>query len=288
MNHHCCCQPKPFPGHPDGGDPPVTTGGAAVASLAELQARYGLAPKVETLPEPSREETAAGLCRHGRIKLKEAATRWLDDQVSPREFFDRLVRHDCLADARRVLAHAMPKRRALWWGCLCGLDACRDSMPPAVSEVIDAVVRFVRQPNEENRRIMLPLGKRVGVNTLAGSLAMATFFSRGSVSRPGLPEVAPRPCVTGRLVGVAVYLASVTRDPKHYKARLRGYLAWGRDIACGKNLWHAPLAIESTRVDLAHGSRGLQAVRPTTGGCHNGPDFTAASNETAKDEHHAQ
>jgi hypothetical protein len=52
-----------------------------------------------------------------------------------------------------------------------------------------------------------------------------------------LPPVAPRPFITGRLVGVSVYLASVAIDPACYKQYLREYLAWGRAIAAGQMLW---------------------------------------------------
>jgi hypothetical protein len=71
-------------------------------------------------------------------------------------------------------------------------------------------------------------------NTLAVTLATAAFFSGGSVSPPGMPPVAPRPFITGRLIGLTVYLCSVKRSAARYKQHLREYLSWGRDIAAGK------------------------------------------------------
>lgn len=200
-------------------------------------------------PEPNRATSATELCRRGHIKLRSVAESLLRDDLSPQKFFDLLVSHSCLADARRVLAMALPKRRALWWGCLCSIDAYQDHMPAREMDAIEAVVNFVHAPSDANRRATSTCGMKAGVNTLGGTLAMATFFSMGSVSLPGLPHVAPRPFVTGRLVGVAVYLASVKCDPRRYKEHLRNYLALGRAIAAGKTLWAEPQRLEVARVD---------------------------------------
>jgi hypothetical protein len=193
------------------------------------------------MTEPIR--TAAALCRQQRIKLRPEGQALLCDDLSPRQFFDRLLEHGCYADARRVLAHSLPKRRALWWGCLCALDAYRPAPPPLDEAVLQTVVQFVQDPTEANRRAVVPLAKEAGMNSLTGCLAMAAFFSDGSISRPGLPFVPARPFVTGRLVGVAVYLAAVRRDPAHYRDHLRQYLALGLEVARGNNLWTAAVPV---------------------------------------------
>src|SRR5262245_17316502 len=52
-----------------------------------------------------------------------------------------------------------------------------------------------------------------------------------------MPVVAPRPWVTGRLVGVSVYLSAVIRDPAHYKDHLRRYLSVGAAVMRGCGPW---------------------------------------------------
>src|SRR5205823_1268863 len=125
---------------------------------------------------------------------------------SPWEYFELLLENRCYADARRVLAHALPKRRALWWGCLCAWDVYRPQPAGEVAGVLEAVVRYVLQPCEAHRRAAAGRAQEVEPNSLAACLAMAAFCSAGSLAPPGVPCVAPRPFLTGRLVGVTVYL----------------------------------------------------------------------------------
>jgi hypothetical protein len=183
-----------------------------------------------------RIRSAVELCAYHQIKLKNGRELLRSGQ-SPQQFYERLRDHDYLPEARRVLTHALPKRRALWWACICAAHAQPVKPAPLGDAVIAAVTRFVLDPSDERRRATLPLGKAAGFQTLPGNLAMAAFFSGGSVSDPGLPPVAPRPFVTGRLTSVTIYLAAVRRNPARYKDVLRQYLDLGLAIARGQHLW---------------------------------------------------
>jgi hypothetical protein len=188
-----------------------------------------------TATAPSR--SAADFCKYHELQLGRDARSLLKTGLSTEEYLDLLLVERSYADARRILAHALPKRRALWWGCLCAWDVYRPQPPEDVARVLMSVVAFVREPTEENRRIAAARAREVEANTLPACLAMAAFCSGGSLAPAGLPCVAPRPFLTGRLVGVAVYLASVMRDPARYKDRLRHYLSLGIEISRGNNLW---------------------------------------------------
>lgn len=239
-------------------------------TLPTLPAMPPAMPSPPPPPLPSEMETAAELCRLCHIRLKPKASELLHDELTPRQYFDLLMEHNCLADARRVLAHALPKRRALWWGCLCALDTYGHEPPQIVTEVLSAVISFIRDPSEANRRTTSSLGWKAKPTTIAGCLAMGAFFSEGSVSLPGLPVVQPRPFVTGRLAGVAVYLASVMRDAAQYKSHLRRYLSVGLDVARGNNLWTNPGSFKPIRLDAGGGEHALRgthqkpALEPTT------------------------
>ncbi len=213
------------------------------ALLAQWQQQ--LVPQPAALPpEPCEIATARQLCDACRIRLKPKAALLLDADATPRQFYDSLMNADCLAAARRVLAHAMPKRRALWWGCLVAMDVDAHEPTSGVDLILPAVVRFVIDPSEENRRGTQEVAQHVPASSLAGSLAMAAFLSGGSISLPNLPVVHPRAFVTGRLVGVTVYLASVIRSAAHYKDHLRHYLDLGEQVARGQLLWNTETTAE--------------------------------------------
>lgn len=220
--------------------------------------------------EPTQVSTAQALCDGHQIKLSNRAVELLTADASPREYFDQLVENACFADARRVLAHALPKRRTLWWGAMCVSEGYRSRPPAAAVAALEAVVRLIRLPNEANRRATQPAARRAGHHTMAGCLALAAFYSGVSIAPPEAPPLPPEPFLTGRLVGVAVYLASVAWDPAHYLDHLRGFLVLGLDIARGDQLWLPGPATETAPDDWADDRRlrasplVLSALSPST------------------------
>ena len=47
--------------------------------------------------------------------LDDAAKALLDDKQTPRQFLQLLGKQQLYSDAVRFLAHALPKREAIWW-----------------------------------------------------------------------------------------------------------------------------------------------------------------------------
>ncbi|WP_439630189.1 DUF6931 family protein [Gemmata sp.] len=185
-----------------------------------------------TLPQP----TAADVCR--LFVPTPPARALLAPGLAARDYFAALVAAGHLADARRVLAHSLPPRRAVWWAALC-LHHAAGEVPfetPEEAGAFDAATRWVVAPSEATRRAAEAAAWLAQPTTAAGVLAMACFLSGGSVSRPGLPPVFAAPHLSGRLCGAVVYLASVRFDPAKYLRHLRDYLAIGQDVAAGRNL----------------------------------------------------
>lgn len=192
---------------------------------------------------PSTRGNAIEFSTSQRIKLRPESWMLLKPNLTVAEFLDLLRAKHHHADARRVLAHALPKRHALWWGCLCAWEAYRPEPHADILEILQTVTAYIQEPTNDRRWRLYRLGRAMGFHSLTGQLAMAAFCSGGSL---GLQELAvsPRPYLTGRLVGVAVYLASVRRDPARYKERLQQFLALGLEIASGDNLWPMPEPME--------------------------------------------
>lgn len=188
--------------------------------------------------------TAADICQW--FKLKPPARALLRPELSPPQFFDMLMEKKLYADARRLLAHAMPKRRAVWWGCLCALEALGPDLSEVENAALETAAAWVIDPSELNRRAVEAAGWAAKPTTLAGCLAMAAFLSDGSMSRMGFPFVKTKPYLTGRFVGVAVYLASVRKQPARYRERLRQFLEIGLEIARGRNLWFDAASVAPT------------------------------------------
>src|SRR5262249_26131663 len=103
-----------------------------------------------------------------------------------------------------------------------------------------------------------------GMETLAGCLAMAAFFSGGNVSQPPLPPLPPPPFVTGRFVSAAGFPASGAREPAPYQGYLRPHPSGGLAIARGKYLWsdHQLAAEIDEFLELEEMSIGAAPVPP--------------------------
>lgn len=187
---------------------------------------------------PASRRTAAELARD--VKLKPAARALLDDELSPRGYFERLVAHQELAAAIRFLPYALPKRAAVWWGALCLWHASRPEPGAAEASALEAVLPWLQAPTEANRRHAEAVARALGAGSAAGALAFAAFWSGGSMSRPGAPEVMPPPTLAARLVGTSVLFSAVLREPLRFRARYLDFLALGRDVAAGMNRWTEP------------------------------------------------
>ena len=94
----------------------------------------------------------ADICAASEFRGK-GMTFYREGLTAP-QFFDRLVDQECYPDAIRFLAHALPKRQAVWWGSLCLWHVYRPAPPAAVADILQAAVRWVQEPMEERRRMM--------------------------------------------------------------------------------------------------------------------------------------
>lgn len=185
-------------------------------------------------PRPS--VCAAELCVF--VNLSPGARELLEPTLCSHAFFERLLVHECYGDAVRFLPHALPSRRAIWWGCLCAWDLMA-AVGGAESEraALDAALAWVLQPSEELRRAAETPARTATLQSPAGCLAQAAFWSGGSMVGPHLPMVPSSSHATPRLVGGAVLRSAIRREPLRALDHYRRYLAMGQDIARGRNLW---------------------------------------------------
>ncbi len=183
--------------------------------------------------------SASEICLH--VGLRQEARDLLRDGLAPGPFLEQLLDRDYYDDAVRFLAHALPQREAVWWGCLCvghaaGLNAT-SHVPPA----LEAAVRWVVDPSEQNRRAAKGAGESVERTTPSGCLAVAAFCSGSGMHAPNAAAVPAPPFLTAKAVGEAILLAASQRDPTRADKPLREFLALGIGIADGKYLWSPSL-----------------------------------------------
>jgi uncharacterized protein DUF6931 len=149
------------------------------------------------------------------------------------EALDRLESAGFLVEATRLVAHTLPKREAVWWACMCVAHTAPADLPAADRAAREAAEDWVRQQTDRSRRLAWEHAQASGCVSPEAWAAVAAFWSGGSMSPEGQPDVPPAPHLCGQAAAGAVALAAVRGDAVRRDDRLHRFLESGRNIAAG-------------------------------------------------------
>ncbi|HEX7048898.1 MAG TPA: hypothetical protein VF188_01700 [Longimicrobiales bacterium] len=190
-------------------------------------------PRHSTLRPP----TLAEFCEIAG--LEESARKLLRREHGPREFIAALVEVGAYADAVRLLAHALPRREAIWWAWSCARRAAGDAPPPEIRVALDLAEQWLLCPGEENRRAAMPAAEAAAIGTPAGCVALAIFLSGGSIAPAGLAPVEAEPYAAAKAIAGGVILAAVSDAPGEADERFRAAVDLGMQVVDRIQLWPA-------------------------------------------------
>jgi hypothetical protein len=168
-----------------------------------------------------------------QLKLGEHTAATADSCNSVADLLLGLESRGFWLEATRLFAHALPKREAVWWACMCARHTAPAEFSAADHEALEAAETWVRRQTDETRRAAMDHAKKSGFGSPEAWAAVAAFWSGDSMSPPDQPKVPPAPHLTGTAVAGAVQLASVRGDPARQRSRLSAFLDSARDIAAG-------------------------------------------------------
>ncbi len=172
--------------------------------------------------------TAKEIC--SRFKLEPDAQGLLKDDQTPRQFVELLIEKELYLEAIRFLAFALSSREAVGWACLCVRHAMgRD--PAKITGAQLAAEKWVSDSSEENRRAAMAAAEAEGYKTPGACLGMASFFSGGSISQPGLQPVSPPAHATPAMAVGAMMLAAVAEQPEKAREKYKVFLQKGIAVA---------------------------------------------------------
>ena len=167
----------------------------------------------------------------------EAKALLASDVPAPRAFVALLLGRELHADAIRFIAHALPRREAVWWAWVCARKVAGAEPKPAVKAALDATERWIVQPTEEHRRQALHFGEAADFGTPAGCAALAAFMSSGSLAPPSAPPVPPDEFMTAKAVAGSVTLSAVTVEPERAAEKFVEFANVGLEVADRTKLW---------------------------------------------------
>jgi hypothetical protein len=186
--------------------------------------------------ERVRADKAVEICQG--LRLTEAATKLLQPEHTPAEFLTVLQTERQFTTAVEFLAFALPRRDAVWWACLCLGKVGGTALSEAEATALNAAVRWVLEPNETRRQAAQTPGLKAGMAQPGGAVAMAAFWSGGSMMPPDSPtKVAPPPNMLPQMVSSSILRAALLVEPSRRTHCYRDFLALGIGIANGEYLW---------------------------------------------------
>jgi hypothetical protein len=163
--------------------------------------------------------TAAEIC--ARFNVPTEAKKLLQDGMEPGAFVEALLAKNQDVAAIDFMAHALPQREGIWWGCLCMQHSCGDNLTPVERAAATAAVHWVFQPGDEARAAAKSPAEAAGPSTSAGALAMAASIT-------GPPAL--------KVVANAVKLASLKTEPVQIAKLQKAFVELGLEIAAGQHL----------------------------------------------------
>lgn len=170
-----------------------------------------------------------------RLELEGPAADAVIGIQGAAEALAKLEAQGFCTEAVRLTAHALPKREAVWWACMCAASVPAVALKPADLAARQAAEAWVRKPTEESlRRSAWELAQKTDFRSPEAWAAVGAFWSGGSMAPEGAPVVPPGDNLTGVAISGAVMMAAVRgAHPGRANDRLRRFLAAARDIAAG-------------------------------------------------------
>lgn len=187
----------------------------------------GNAPLVKIEAAP-----AAEIC--ARFLATKEARALLRDGMGPGQFIEALMVNKQYIAGIDFLAHALPPREAVWWGCLCFQHACGNAMSAPDKGAITAAVHWVLQPGDSTRGAAKVQGEAAGPASVAGALAMAAYQTGPGFASPGGPTSPTPPFGTAKSVANAIKLACTKSDPARMVETQKSFVELGIGVAAGR------------------------------------------------------
>jgi len=175
-------------------------------------------------------------------ELSDEAQALLSEDQTPKGFVDLLIGHEHYTDAVRFLAHALPKREAVWWAWVSAKRTAGEDPPPAIQDVLQATEAWIKEPTDKNCRAAMAKAEAADFSTAAGCAGLAAFFSGDSVAPPDVDPVPPGEYMAAKAIAGSILLAAVSEEPEKANERFAGFIQQGMVVADKIQLWTPPEA----------------------------------------------
>ncbi|HEX4771857.1 MAG TPA: hypothetical protein VH351_13550 [Bryobacteraceae bacterium] len=163
-------------------------------------------------------------------KMSAPAKELARDDLSPSRYVEVLEKQKLFRDAVLFLAYGLPAPLSIRWGCRCCREFLTERQIEEAKVSLEAAETWTESPSDELRWAARDAAEKDGVKTPADLLAMAIFFSGGSVTPPNTPETPPPPYVTQKMTAGSIQVSVLTNTPEKADERYKKALQISRDV----------------------------------------------------------
>ena len=156
-----------------------------------------------------------------QMKLSAPAHTKLRPDMTAQVAVQALLDAGQVQDALKLLARLLPKRYAVAWLCQCARNQPLDPEDKAGASLAE---KWVREPNESNRRAAFEFANAGGYKSTGAWLAAAAGWSGGSLAPASQETVVPPPDHLTACAVVAGINMLAALDIEQFEARRSGFI----------------------------------------------------------------
>ncbi|HBZ18984.1 MAG TPA: hypothetical protein DEO41_06255 [Betaproteobacteria bacterium] len=171
-----------------------------------------------------------------KFKLSDDGVDLFKANYTVIEFISVLRDEQRLIDAIKMYAHSLPIRHAIYWAYLCFTkELSAETDAARMGNLVD-VLSWIKNPSEDKRRPFKSVYDELGFKHPIGCLAIAIFWSEGSISGADNPAVPAPPNVANEAVANAIVTRCIEFGDAMSK-KLSTALDVGSEIIAKKHHW---------------------------------------------------
>ena len=134
---------------------------------------------------------------------------WPAATIGVQDHYRQLRQAHRTTEAVEYLGHALPRAEAIAWaGRVLDDESRRIELTPAARRALDTALRWLGEPSETHRRAARAAAEALRKPVAERFLALAVFYSGGSVAQLGLPDTLPPPSAAARFATGAIEQAA--------------------------------------------------------------------------------
>ena len=160
-------------------------------------------------------------------ELSEGAQKLFRSDLTPASYIGGLSKAGLFPDAVKFTAQVLGAKKSVAWAAACVRElGAETGQTEQQKAALAAAQQWLTDANEEARRAAQKAADAAKISTPEGCIAIAAFFSEGSIAPPHVDSVPPPRNVASKIAAGGILLA-VVKEPKTASERFQRCLELG-------------------------------------------------------------